>query len=286
MTSVVVAASGPWQWVARPTVWFLIVGLVAMYWYAVTRIGPRAALPGEVVVSRSQVAWFAGAMLTLWVSSDWPLHDIGEDYLYSAHMVQHLLLSFALPPMALLATPTWLARLVVGRGRGYTVVRWLARPVQAIVIFNAVVVLQHWPLVVNTSVTNGPFHYGVHLLVVASAFVMWLPIVSPLPELRPSLPVQMMFLFAQSVIPTVPAGWLTFAESTVYKAYDVPFRLFGLSAANDQQLAGMVMKVVGGMFLWVIIAILFIRFATQDGEDDRASGATLDRRAPESPRRG
>lgn len=261
-------------------VWVLIVSLVTMYWYAVARIGPRAAQPGDVIVTRSQIAWFVGAILTLWLSSDWPLHDVGEDYLYSAHMVQHLLLSFVLPPMALLAIPAWLARLVVGRGSGYTAVRWLARPIPALVIFNLVVVLQHWPVVVNASVASGPFHYGVHLFVVTSAFVMWLPVVSPLPELRPSLPIQMMFLFAQSIIPTVPAGWLTFAEGTVYKAYDTPFRLFGLSTAHDQQLAGMIMKAVGGTYLWIVIAMLFIRFVNQRGEDDWYSGAVLDRRAP------
>jgi putative membrane protein len=103
----------------------------------------------------------------------------------------------------------------------------------------------------------------------------------PLPELRFSLGVQMPYLFLQSIIPTVPAGWLTFADGVVYKAYDIPYRLWGISVQDDQQLAGMTMKVVGGMYLWTIIGILFIRFVNASEHSDRARGVPLDRRAPD-----
>ena len=60
------------------------------------------------------------------VASDWPIHDIGEQYLYSAHMLQHMMLTYFLPPLALLATPEWLLRVLVGNGRAYAVLRWSA----------------------------------------------------------------------------------------------------------------------------------------------------------------
>jgi putative membrane protein len=208
------------------------------------------------------------------------VHDLGEQYLYGVHMGQHLLLSLIVPPMALLATPTWLARMLVGDGRGYRVLRRLARPVAATIIFNGVVVFTHWPAVVNASVANGVLHYGVHVVVVATALLMWLPVAGPLPELRLSLPSQMGYLFLQSIIPTVPAGWLTFADGIVYRAYDVVPRVFGLSVAHDQQMAGMLMKIGGGFFLWTVITVLFFRFATSKELDDRSSGVPLDRRAP------
>ena len=56
----------------------------------------------------------------------------------------------------------------------------------------------------------------------------------------------MIYLFLQSVVPTVPAGWLTFADGVVYKHYDIPVRVFGLSATHDQQMAGAIMKIGGG----------------------------------------
>ncbi len=276
----VVTRPDPWRWQPHVEVWVLVLGLVALAWYATTRVGRRAARPGEPVVTRGQLAWGAGALLLLLLASDWPVHDLAEEYLYSAHMVQHLLLSYVVPAMALLATPTWLARLVIGNGRAYQVLRRLARPVPATVIFNAVVVLTHWPTVVSAAADNGPLHYGLHLLLVAAAVLMWLPVCGPLPELRFPLPTQMVYLFVQSIVPTVPAGWLTFADGVVYPSYDVLPRVFGLSVTDDQQVAGMIMKVVGGFYLWTIIATLFLRFATRHMDDDRARGVALDRRAP------
>lgn len=274
-------AADPWRFQAHPEVWALIAFLGIAYWYAVTRIGPRVTRADEAVVTRSQVAWFGAGLLTLWVASDWPVHDIAEQYLYSVHMSQHLLLSFVAPPLFLLGTPTWFARLVIGSGRGYGVLKRLARPVPATVAFNAVVVFSHWPLVVNVSVAEPALHYAVHLAVVGTALLMWMPVAGPLPELRFSLPVQMIYLFLQSIVPTVPAGWLTFADEAVYKSYDIPTRVFGLSVTHDQQIAGMQMKILGGLFLWTVIAVLFIRFATLAGEDDRSRGKPpLDRRAP------
>ncbi|CAN5462459.1 hypothetical protein BH18ACT1_BH18ACT1_07990 [soil metagenome] len=275
-----VTRADPWRWQPHPEVWLLAASLAAMAWYAVVKVGRRAVRPGETVVTRSQVLWGTGALALLVLASDWPVHDLAEEYLYSVHMAQHLLLSFIVPAMALLATPTWLARLVVGQGRGYRTLRRLARPVPATLLFNAVVVLTHVPAVVNASTSSGPLHYGLHVLLVSVAVLMWLPVCGPLPELRFPLPTQMVYLFLQSIIPTVPAGWLTFAEGVVYDSYDVLPRVFGLSVTHDQQVAGLLMKLGGGFFLWTVILVLFVRFATRHLEDDRARGVALDRRAP------
>ena len=80
----------------------------------------------------------------------------------------------------------------------------------------------------------------------------------------------MVYLFLMSIIPTVPGAWLTFAEGAVYKAYDTPFRLCGISVTADQQAAGLIMKLVGGGFLWVVIAVLFFRWAKHFEDGDRA----------------
>ena len=79
------------QW--HPEVWLLVGFLTAAYVYMVRVIGPKAVAPGQPVVTRANIVTFVAAMVLLWVSSDWPLHDISEEYLYSAHMVQHMSLS-------------------------------------------------------------------------------------------------------------------------------------------------------------------------------------------------
>ena len=131
----------------------MLVGfLVGAYVYMVRVIGPRAVGAGQQVVSRANLICFVGAMLMLWGASDWPVHDIAEEYLYSVHMMQHMALSYFLPPLALMATPPWLARTMLGDGRVYRVVRWLTHPVVAAVLFNGMVMIVHIPMLVNASV--------------------------------------------------------------------------------------------------------------------------------------
>ena len=140
---------------------------------------------------------------------------------------------------------------------------FLARPVPAALVFNGVLLLTHAPGVVNLSVENTLVHYLIHTALVFTAFLLWVPVVGPLPELRISYPLQMLYLFVTSIIPTVPAGWLTFAEGAIYSAYDVPDRLWGLTITDDQQMAGVIMKLVGGGFLWVIITMRFFQWAAE-----------------------
>jgi putative membrane protein len=259
------------SWQPHPEVWMLVTGLAAGYVYAITVLGPRVVRRGPVV-TRAQIGWFVVGMVIMWMASDWPVHDVAEERLYFVHMSQHILLSLVMPAALLMATPTWLARLVIGDGRAYRVLRRLTHPIVATVLFNATVVVTHWPAVVNHSVESWPLHYGLHVLLVSSALLMWMPVCGPLPEIRLTLPAQMLYLFVQSIVPTVPAAWLTFADGVVYKAYDHLPRLWGISVTADQQAAGMLMKVVGGFYLWTIITVLFFRFASREGwgRGDRA----------------
>ncbi|HEX2785601.1 MAG TPA: cytochrome c oxidase assembly protein, partial [Ilumatobacteraceae bacterium] len=237
--------------------------------YSIRVIGPRAVGEGQQIVSRSNIGCFVGAMTLLFAASTWPIHQIGEDYLYSVHMLQHMMLSYFMPPLVLLATPTWLMRLLVGTGRTYRIVTFMTKPVVAAVVFNLVVMVTHIPPVVNAAVQNGPLHYSLHLLLVLTALLMWMPVVGPFHELRLSDAAKPIYLFLQSVVPTVPAAWLTFAEGVVYKHYNQPVRVWGISVTDDQQLAGAMMKIGGSIFLWALVVFYFFkRFATTWKEDN------------------
>ena len=251
----------PWAFRPHPEVWLLVGGLSLLYWYAITKIGPQAALSGaDLTSTRRHRRWFVSAMVVLWAATDWPLHDIGEQYLYSMHMLQHLLITMVFPPMLLLATPEWLFRLIIGQGRVEKIVLRLTRPVTATVLYNGFFVFTHWPVMVNKAVASGPLHYSLHLGLVLTALIMWMPVTGPLPERRISEPAQMGYLFLQSIVPTVPAAALIMAEGTVYKVYDKAFRLFGWSVTNNQQIAGLIMKLLGGFYLWGLIFTVFGRW--------------------------
>jgi putative membrane protein len=259
-----------WRWQPHPEVWLLVGGVILLAIYALRVVGPKVVPAVTPVISRSQLAWLGLGVVLLWFASDWPMHDIAEEYLFSVHMTQHMLLTFAVPPVFLLATPEWLARLVLGHGRVKRAFYKIARPVPAAVAFNALQLLTHWPGVVNTSVENALVHYVVHAALVSTAFLLWIPVCGPLPELRISYPAQMLYLFVTSIVPTVPAAWLTFAEGSVYSAYDIPQRLGDISVTTDQQAAGLIMKLVGGGFLWLIITIRFFQWASKFSDTDKA----------------
>ena len=267
LAQAVTSGSGvdPFAFQAHPDVWLLVAALTGAYVYMVKAVGPHAVIAGQPVVTRRNVVAFGAAMAMLWVASDWPIHDLGEGYLYSVHMFQHMMLTFFLPPLALLATPEWLLRALIGKDRLYGVLRWLCKPVVAGLLFNLAIVITHIPGVVNASVTSdsAALHYGLHLMAVSASLLMWMPVCGPFRELQMGTGGKMIYLFLQSVLPTIPAGWLTFAEGSVYDAYDGPTRVWNLSVTDDQQLAGAVMKLGGSMFLWTIIVVLwFKRFAS------------------------
>lgn len=272
----ILAAEDFWRWQPHPEVWVLLVGLAGLYVFALQSLGPRLVGPGQPVATAAQKRWFGLGIVLLWIASDWPMHDIAEEYLYSVHMMQHMVLTFLVPPVMLLATPEWLARIVIGDGRLGRAFLKIARPIPAAIIFNVVQLTTHWSGIVNASVENGPLHYGLHTLVVVTALAVWMPVVSPLPEHRVSAPAQCIHLFLTSIVPTIPAAWLALAEGVLYEAYDKPARLFDISVTSDQQAAGLIMKLGGGVFLWLIIVIIFFRWSSRQDRGTSARRVVLD----------
>lgn len=252
------------SWQPHLEVWLLVAAFVGIGVYVAKVIQPKAVANGEAPITRRQTGWFVLAAVVFWVAADWPVHDIAEERLYLVHMAQHALLTLVLPPVVLLATPPWLARLVLGDGRLDRFVSFWARPAPALLVNAGLVALSHWAWVVNTSISNGWLHYGVHTVLVLSFFLVWVQICGPLPELQVTPPVKMLMLFLLSVIPTIPAAFLTTAEGVLYQGYDHGPRLWGITTVHDQQLAGVVMKVIAGFYLWGLIAAVFFRWSMGD----------------------
>lgn len=273
--SPLLAAVDPWRWQPHPEVWFVVAAVIGLGFYATRVIGPKVVPDGQPIVTGRQKLAFTAGVLVLWLASDWPMHDISEEYLYLVHMVQHLLLTLVMPPLFLIAVPEWLGRLLLdGDGPVARAIRQLTRPVPALIIFNAMVAFSHWPKFVNLTIEVGPVHYLAHLALVMAAFAVWSPICGPLPERRLALPAQMLYLFVMSILPTVPSAWLILANGVVYDAYDTSYRLWGVGVVTDQQAAGLIMKLAGGFYLWTIITVIFFTWAGRDDDTDRPRPVT------------
>lgn len=265
------AAIPPWQ--PHVDVWLLVAALVATYAILAVRRGPSLVPPGTRPVSTLQIVSFSLGACTLLLASDWPIHDVAEGSMYSVHMVQHLLFTLLAAPLLLMGTPGWMMRIALP-GRLLRIVQWWSRFLPALVIFNVMIVVTHWPAVVDLALRSGVFHFAVHAALLLSAFVIWMPILSPLPEVpRLTAPMKMVFLFLQSVVPTIPATFLTFGSHPLYRRYEQLPKLWGIDALNDQLIAGLIMKIGAGLFIWSIIAVIFFRWAASEEMRNRPDRA-------------
>jgi putative membrane protein len=239
----------------------ILGGLAAAYLVAARR---HERTTGERLKSGRRYR-FLGGVAALLLGAGWPIHDLAESYLYSMHMVQHMLFTFLAAPLLLTGMPAWMWRALLRPAPVRAVWAFLTRPLVALVVANGVLLTTHWPEVVSLSVGSEPAHFSLHALLLGSAIVMWWPVLSPLPELPAlSRPGQLIYLFIQSLAPTIPASFLTFGTEPLYPVYATFPRIWGIDPLTDQLIAGLVMKLVGGLILWVVIAAVFFRWGHEE----------------------
>lgn len=248
----------PWTWQFRayPGIWAMVVVLSLPYLIAMhRREGPNPD-------AGTKTRFFLAGVLAFWVATDWPLGLLGASYLASAHMAQYLLYTLVAAPLMLLGVPEWMARQLLGKLRIYRLVTRLSRPVTAAVVFNLTLLFTHAPWTVDTLRSNQFGSFAMDVIWLLSGFVLWLPIVSPLPEMtRQQYPVKMAYLFlAAGVVPAIPGGFLTFATFPLYSTYELAPRVHALAADTDQQIAGLVMKLGGIPIIWGTMLVMMMRW--------------------------
>jgi putative membrane protein len=231
----------------------VLAAIVVLYEYGLRRLAPIHAPRGEVAVTSWQRKAFYAGILSLYVVSTWPVHDIGENSLFMFHMSEHLVFGLVAPPLLLSGTPWWLMRLAVKPV--LPVLKIVTKPLVALALFNGMLGLIHVPAVLNLMLENEFAHFALHGILFITGVFMWWPILGPIPDI-PKLPpfMAMGYLFLQSLVPTIPATFLTFGESPLYPIYETFPRVWGISALDDQVMAGLIMKLGAGFLLWGYIA--------------------------------
>jgi|CXWL01.1.fsa_nt_gi putative membrane protein len=258
-------ASGPYQfsWHLHPDVVLLSIFLLVGYFYAITQLRDLVSDAGRV--KRSQIILYCSGVATLYLVGGTPVHDISEQYLLTAHMFQHTVFIMISAPLILAGIPAWMWQALLRQPGMLRTGKVLTHPVVGFGIFNALQVVTHLPEVMNFTLNTHWFHLFVHIGLVASAMLMWWPVLSTVPELpRLTPPLRMAYLFAQSLIPMVVAAFVTFADGAVYSFYAAAPRLWGLSAVEDQQIAGGIMKLMGSMILWSFMTVIFFQWFYQE----------------------
>ncbi len=258
------AATGtPWTWAWRayPGVWLfmLLVALGAWRWGQLGR-APAAR----------QRYFLLGAAL-LWIALDWPLGALGG-YLAAAHAGQYLLLALSAPAFLLLGLRDALDTRVTANGAADRVLRFLAHPAPAFLGYNLILLVTHFPDVVDALMASQAGSFVLDMAWLAGGLFLWWPVCAPIRYQRLKAPLQMGYLFVQTIPATLPSAFLVFADYPLFRLYELSPRVDGaLTPMYDHQIAGLLMKIVGDPIVWVGIAVIFFRWAGAERRADLAS---------------
>lgn len=227
---------------------------------------------------RVRPACFAAGLIVGLIALQSPIDAGGDRYLFSLHMLQHLLLMMVAPPLVLLGICG-----VRPSEHGFSRTRrlWWAitRPWPAALIFNVVMLVWHIPSLYNTTLTVSVVHVLEHLSFIGVGLVLWWPVIDPIrgPQTKTVPPLTKIAMLVVSGIPPTVLG-LIFALSRTpfYSFYAVAPRLWGLSPLADQQIGGVVMLGLGNIIYFVAILVIFMRLLGDSASDEREAAHRLE----------
>ncbi len=247
------------RWSIHPSTVAGIAGLAALYWWAAHR---EKRSP-----SANQRLSFGAGLLILFVALNGPIHDLSDSYLFSVHMVQHLLLTMLVVPLLIAGTPGWMLRPALRNRAVARAARAITTPAAAFGIFNLTLAVWHVPAVYDVAMRNHGVHIAQHLCFLVAATFMWWPLMSPLSELpRASFPAQMLYTFLLTLPMSLIGVIITYAEGVLYPAYQSAPRVAGLSPMEDQLIGGLIMWVPGGFIFLGVLTVVFFKWAALEAE--------------------
>ena len=224
-----------------------------------------------------QRAAFHAALLLLFLSLNGPVHDLSDTFLFSADMIQHLVLELLVPPLLLVGTPGWMLRPLLRPRAVRAVAERVTRPAWCFAIFNLVLAGWHLPPAYNLALAHHPVHITQHLMFIAASVIMWWPLLGSLPELpRPSYPVQLLYCFLMTIPMSIVSIYIVYADRVLYPAYATAPRIFGISPLEDQRIGGLVMWIPGGLYFLLVMSVVFFRWSQRGGTDDVVGAQALE----------
>lgn len=259
------------SWTLSPGVLVVCLAVAALYvrrWRAV-RAGNPPRRADEAPVWR--LCCFLGAVLVAALALLSPIDSLA-DQLFFAHMVQHVLLLDVAPILAIVGLTKVLLRPVTRAV--HTVERRagaFAHPAFAVVLYVAVIWAWHVPSAYDLAARDEAVHVLEHLTFVIAGSLYWWHLLSPIrARLRLGGMGPVVYMAATKVLVGALGMALAFAPSALYPFYAHQGRVWGISAIDDQAIAGLVMAVEQSVVMGVALVTLFVRaLAESEREQQR-----------------
>lgn len=242
-------------------------------------------------------AWKKGMFLfglfLLYLVQEGPLSLLGH-LMFSAHMFNMAVSYIMVPPMLLVGTPGWLIKPII-RFRFIKPFRFLMHPLLTLVFFNALFSFYHIPDIHDYVMTHYTVHACFYFLMLVTSIMMWWHIINPLPDHKQLSGLKKMgYIFANGVLITPACAMIIFAQSPMYgvftdpsiwkvamgycvpagqewvlQEFQGPQFFMKISALDDQQLGGVIMKLMQETLYGILLLYVFRQwYRTENPEDD------------------
>jgi len=252
-------------WEFEPSVVIGCTLLLAIYFYAV-----RFKIDGKALV-------YSVGVLILFLALTSPIDVLGDDYLFSAHMCQHMMLGMIAPPLLVAGLPasmvqSWLRFPFIAR-----LERLFGHPPFALFVFLATLWIWHLPYLYNIALENERVHVVEHLLFIATGVMLWWPVLKPIPEGRLSPLAGIVYMWIAASLGSLLGIIFTVADTPFYSFYASPedetgaLHLirdeWGLTRLDDQKLGGAIMwEPMGAIFLWGMMTSMINWFKQSEND--------------------
>ena len=270
-----IAITNVWPWRGQPTPryaawpwsWHLSTligcGLLALAYLLALTLGRRRLGAPHERFERARAVTFLGSLAVVLGSLNGPLHDLSDNWFFWTHMVQHLLLAQLFPLLLLLGIPPWLADRLLAPRRVRRAWEALTDYRVGFTLYTGVFTAWHLPILYDLMMRAHGFHIVMHLMVMATATLMWWPFVGTATRARIlEPPAQMLYALVLSTPMMMIAACITFARTPLYQWYALAPRLWpGFDAGADQRLGALIMWIPGTMVYWAILSVIFLRWS-------------------------
>src|SRR3954451_20898841 len=248
----------------------ILIPIGAYAWFYLRRFhqvrrasGPRGAGPRQLTA-------FVGSLIAILIALVSPLDGLGEDYLFSAHMVQHLLLGDIAPLLMLLALSRVIMRPLTRRLQAVErALGPLAHPACALVLWLALIYFWHIPALYDAALRHSAVHALQHVSFFTAGLLVWWPLIQPVPMRNRLTGMWTFGYIGAAKLGLASLGmYLTWTSTVAYTYYEHVPRVWGLSAISDQNVGGAIMMVEQSILLVTVLAVLFGRMLAQSEQDE------------------
>lgn len=269
---------------------FITIVLITVGFFLLT-IKYRHLFEESEPLKKSQAILLIVVMLLFYAVKGGPIDLMGHLMFY-AHMIQMSILLFIVPPLVIVAIPDWIWKKLWSQSGFKRIFAILTKPLAALILFNATFSLYHIPLVFDFIKTNILLHELYTGLLILFAHTMWWPLVNKIEEYKSITGLKKVaYIFASGALILPACALIIFNDSPMYATYSNPelwakslelcvpsttlaaLDLSGpemftsLSLIHDQQLGGVLMKIIQEIVYGYVLARVFVEWYKKDQEE-------------------